>query len=431
VNGNVALRGEPGPSWAGTCWDQATKAGVKRLRGVGTAKNSPGDKDSSNGLGRKARLYLPGLLAGVLIIGSLVTLRLLLVSRAAAPVEHGCRFAGPLVPATEQPASEAPTGAKASAPAGASPVPLSSKNAWRFGFGLSESADPEYWAKALGAGWYLDWTARLSPDATEVDHWLMVRVAPGCTRPSMQEAAQLAQQRPGQTWIIGNEPDVIWQDNLPPELYAEAYHAYYAAIKGADPSARLAVAGVAQPTPLRLAYLDRVLQAYQRAYGGPMPVDVWTVHNFVLREERGSWGAEIPPGFEDLTVGKLYEVSDHARLDLFESQLRMFRDWMARRGYRDVPLALTEFGILMPSDYGFPPDVVSGYAERTLDLLMTLEDPATGYAADDNRLVQRWAWFSLSDPNFPAGNLADLHLGHLTEVGLAFRQAAERWSGER
>jgi hypothetical protein len=398
---------------------------------MGSARNAPGDKNILSGLGRNARLYLPGILAGALIVGSLVMLRLLLVSRAAAPMEHGCRFAGPLVPATERPASEPPTGAEASGPVRASPVPLSSENAWRFGFGLSESADPEYWAKALGAGWYLDWTARLSPDAAELDHWLMVRVAPGCTRPSTQEAAQLAQQHPGRTWIIGNEPDVIWQDDLPPEQYAEAYHAYYAAIKGADPSARLAVAGVAQPTPLRLAYLDRVLQAYQQAYGAPMPVDAWTVHNFVLREERGSWGAEIPPGFEDVMVGKLYEVSDHARLDLFESQLRAFRDWMTRRGYRDTPLALTEFGILMPSDYGFPPDVVSGFAEETLDLLMTLQDPATGYAADDDRLVQRWAWFSLSSPNFPAGNLADLHLGRLTEVGLAFRQSAEHWSAVR
>ena len=30
-----------------------------------------------------------------------------------------------------------------------------------------------------------------------------------------------------------------------------------------------------------------------------MPVDVWNVHNFVLREERGSWGVDIPPGIPD------------------------------------------------------------------------------------------------------------------------------------
>ena len=240
-----------------------------------------------------------------------------------------------------------------------------------------------------------------------------------------------AQAHPGSTWLIGNEPDVIWQDNLSPEQYAEVYHSYYAAIKRADPSAPLAVAGVAQPTPLRLAYLDRVLEAYERAYGRPMPVDVWTVHNFVLREERGSWGAEIPPGFEDVMVGRLVDVRDHARLDLFEAQLREFRSWMALRGYRNTPLALTEYGILMPTEYGFPTEVVTDYLQATLDLLMRLVDPASGYPADGNRLVQRWAWFSLSDVSFPGGDLADLATGRLTEVGLAYRRSVERWGDGR
>jgi hypothetical protein len=308
-------------------------------------------------------------------------------------------------------------------------VPLSSENAWRFGFSLSARADPQAWADALGAGWYLDWSARVEPAEGLLDHWLMVRVAPGCGRPSAEAAARVAAEHPGCTWIVGNEPDVIWQDNLTPEQYAEAYHSYYLAIKHADPTARLAVAGVAQATPLRLAYLDRVLQAYRRAYGHPMPADVWTVHNYVLREERDSWGVEIPPGFESVLQGQLYEVSDHARLDLFESQLRAFRGWMARRGYQTTPLALTEFGILMPADYGFPPELVSNYAAETLNLLMTLKDTATGDPEDGNRLVQRWAWFSLSDLTYPNSDLADLNAGRLTLAGKAYRRAAERWAG--
>jgi hypothetical protein len=208
------------------------------------------------------------------------------------------------------------------------------------------------------------------------------------------------------------------------------YHAYHVAIKGADRSARLAVAGVAQPTSLRLAYLDRVLDAYQSAYGRPMPVDVWTVHNFVLREERGSWGAEIPPGFEQVRTGRLYEVADHARLDTFEEQLREFRRWMAQRGYRDTPLALTEFGILMPPEYGFPAEAVADYLQATVILLMRLQDPASGYPADGNRLVQRWAWFSLSDTVFPTGDLANLDAGRLTLVGQAYRRSVERSASE-
>ena len=376
------------------------------------------------------RAWVPGILAGTLILG-LVGIIHLLLTRSPAPRPGGCQFAGQLVPAAPQPASDSPPGSDASGSPIEELTPLSTEHSWRFGFGLAASADPGRWALSLGAGWYLDWTATARPSDLQLEHWPMVRVAPGCTWPTPKDAARLARASPGQTWIIGNEPDVIWQDNLSPEQYAEVYHSYYAAIRRADPSARLAVAGVAQPTPLRLAYLDRVLEAYERAYGRPMPVDVWTVHNFVLREERGSWGAEIPPGFEDVMVGRLYDVHDHARLDLFEAQLREFRSWMAQRGYRNTPLALTEYGILMPTEYGFPTEVVTDYLQATLDLLMRMVDPTSGYPADGNRLVQRWAWFSLSDVSFPSGDLADLDTGRLTEVGLAYRRSVEQWRDSR
>jgi hypothetical protein len=310
-------------------------------------------------------------------------------------------------------------------------APLATEVSWRFGFGMARSADPARWAPALGAGWYLDWSASPGRSGRGVEYWPMVRVSPGCTRPTPEEAARLARQNPGQTWIIGNEPDVIWQDNLTPEEYAEAYHEFGTAIRAADPRAKLAVAGVSQPTALRLAYLDRVLEAYEAAYGEPMPVDVWTVHNFVLREERGSWGTEIPPGFDNVRLGRLCEVADHGRLDLFEQQLRNFRRWMALRGYRDTPLALTEYGILMPPEYGFPLNDVADYLQATLALLMEMKDPTTGYPADGNRLVQRWAWFSLSDTQFPTGDLASLDASRLTIIGQAYRGAVERWASER
>ncbi|HET7011756.1 MAG TPA: hypothetical protein VFI11_13350 [Anaerolineales bacterium] len=310
-------------------------------------------------------------------------------------------------------------------------MPLSPEDSWRYGFGMALTAEPERWARALGAGWYLDWAAQPRAGDATLDYWMMVRVAPRCTRPSLQEAARLARQYPGRTWIIGNEPDVASQDNQPPGRYAALYHDFYEAIKAADPKAQVAVAGVSQPTPLRLIYLDNVLEAYRGAYERPMPVDVWTVHNFVLREERQSWGAGIPTGLDEVKTGQLYEVSDHARLDLFERQLREFRRWMAERGYRDTPLALTEFGVLMPPDYGFPPAAVSSFLEQTFDLLADLEDPNTGYPSDGNRLVQRWAWFSLSDSTFPTGNLADLTTGRLTELGLAYRRKVEGLTGGR
>jgi len=198
-------------------------------------------------------------------------------------------------------------------------------------------------------------------------------------------------------------------------------YALYQLIKSSDPTALIAVGGIAQATPLRLEYLDQVLATYQDVYGEPLPADWWTVHGYVLREEKDSWGVEIPPGL-DATQGELYEVSDHGRLDLFENQLVDFRLWMKANGYQNTPLALTEFGILMPTSYGFPYEAIADYLEQTFTWLYQAQDPSTGDPADGFHLVQKWAWFSITDINYPSSNLGDLASGQLTLVGERFRE---------
>ena len=132
------------------------------------------------------------------------------------------------------------------------------------------------------------------PDS--VEYAQMVRVPEGKPEPGLQTIGQIAQQNPGSLWLVGNEMDVIWQDNATPEQYAAVYHDVYATLKQADPNSRVAIGGISEPSPLRLQYLDRVLQVYRDQYGQEMPIDVWNVHNFILPEQRGSWGVDIPPG---------------------------------------------------------------------------------------------------------------------------------------
>ncbi|MDD5368731.1 MAG: glycosyl hydrolase [Anaerolineaceae bacterium] len=336
----------------------------------------------------------------------------------------GCQSASGLLTPTTNPASSTgssiPRAESPIIPAVLTPLPRESWSS-RAGFGLSTGADALQWAGYLGAGWYLNWGVVARPNQP-LEHWQMVRLGVGCTVPPAQIIREIAHHYPGQVWIIGNEPDVVWQDNLTPEQYAQHYHDLYRLIKFSDPNAKIAVAGVAQGTPLRLAYIDRVLAAYRSNFRGEMPVDVWTVHGFVLREQANSWGVSIPAGMQtDAVQGKLYEVADHGRQDLFQAQIRAFRDWMAARGYRERPLALTEFGILMPAQYGFPPEVVGEYLKATFRWLEQTNDPDSGYPADGNRLVQRWAWFSLADPLYPDPNLADLPNARLTSIGEVFR----------
>jgi hypothetical protein len=95
---------------------------------------------------------------------------------------------------------------------------------------------------------------------------------------------------------------------------------------------------------------------------------------------------------------------------------------MKEQGQQDKPLIVTEYGIVMPSDYGFPPERVEAFMLNTFEFFRTAADPALGYPADGYRLVQRWCWFSLADARYPTGNLVDLHTGELTPLGVAFGQ---------
>jgi hypothetical protein len=296
-----------------------------------------------------------------------------------------------------------PAGAQAQG--GPPPLPGFCIESDRFGVWHTRGRIDSYAVEQLHAGWYTSWAimekplrpggirpvqlVRLSDDGPFAD-----RACTAC--PTWDKVRTTAQLNPGSLWFIGNEPDR--QDYVDAERYAQLYHDFYTFLKAEDPGCQVAIGGVVQPTPIRLQYLDLILDAYQDQYGGPMPVDVWNVHNYVLREGEG-WGCGIPPD-TDPALAIEYEIEDHDRLDYWIGQLVAMRQWMRDRGYRDRPLVLSEFGILMPTFYGYDYERVRAFMLATFDWLMTATDPETGYPADDDRLVQAWAWFSLSESTF-------------------------------
>ncbi len=274
-------------------------------------------------------------------------------------------------------------------------------------------------AGRLGLGWYLDWGVNPgSYQSGQVEYMPMIRLPGGEPYPNAEALRTLVPALPGALWLIGNEPDVRWQDNVTPDAYAQAYHDLYALLKSLDPTCRVAIGGVSQPTPLRLRYLEAILAAHQGRYGEAMPVDVWNVHNFLLREERDSWGVDIPPGMSEDT-GTLREIADHDSMVLFRQQIVDFRRWMKARGLQDKPLIVTEYGILMPNDYGFPEERVEQFMLDTFAYFDSAVDPDLGMPSDGYRLVQRWCWFSLADARYPTGNLLSAD-GALTPLGEAF-----------
>ncbi|MCA9978357.1 MAG: hypothetical protein KC413_21500, partial [Anaerolineales bacterium] len=273
----------------------------------------------------------------------------------------------------------------------------------------------------LPAGLFVNWHVDpTQPVRYGVRFWHTIRVRPGGVRSNWADIDRVLAEQPGAVWVIGNEPDVYVQDGVDPQTYAIIYHDTYAYIKERDPGALVAIGSVSQPTPLRRAYLDIVLDTYQATYGTPMPIDIWTVHAFVFREEAGSWGVGIPPGM-DGSGAKLYEVSDHGNIEIFKQNLIEFRAWMAQRGYADRPLAVTEYGIVMPPDYGYPPEAVAAFMTQSFDFYLNATS-GSGYAADGGRLVQWWVWFSLYEAaeGYSTGNLVEGTTGQLTPLGQVF-----------
>ena len=306
----------------------------------------------------------------------------------------------------------------ASPPSGGFVVPPGER--FRLGVSLPYGAGRSYNLAPLRVGWVMDWTARAS---TALDPGIMyaqtARMKGGALRPEASVLESVARSRPGSLWLISNEADVRWQDNVPPEVYARLYHEAYQAIKRGDPSAVVAAGGIAQPTELRLRYLDLVLQQYQTQFGGPLPAQAWHIHNYMLNEERDSWGVDIPPGLPD-DRGARYSVADSGNVERFKAQIYAFRRWMASRGYGGQPLVISEFGIPMPADYGFPPETVASFLEETTRFMLTATDGALGNPGDGGRLVQRWCWFSLAWPDYPTGDLLIMETGAWTELAGAW-----------
>jgi hypothetical protein len=356
----------------------------------------------------------------------------------------------------------------------------------RLGYGASGGSILSYPdIRALNAGWYLDWSVKVKPPRPAgIELAQMVRVHQKLTCPYGTTADRVkcpyatpyryeyspdratieaaAKANPGAIWLIGNEMDRLdWgdfdnpndfggrQDEMLPEVYAQAYHDLHLVIKNADPKARVAIGGVIQFTPLREQYLNKIWDTYFEKYKVNMPVDVWNIHNFVAPEfcrmedgERICYGMAIPPG-ETPDIGAYYGQNwVHVDRATFDAQIRGFRAWMKNRGQMNKPLIITEYGVLyyrmcgtVEGDakcktlYGDKyqdlqdPNVIHDFMIWTFDYFANTKD-CTLSGLDDCRLVQRWTWFSLEET---AGWGFNQHGALMDGPSKAIRPAGQRF----
>ena len=329
----------------------------------------------------------------------------------------------------------------------------------------------------LGAGWYLNFGAYAPNPPPENDadfaHMFFVRqnkdefvYLPGYKiKPALDNnLATLILNNPGDLWIIGNEVDrgpnpgePIWwqrvQGDTHPEIYAIAYHDAYEFIKGVDPTAQVAISGLVEVTPGRLQYLDKVWNAYLQQFNQPMPVDMWTMHLYILSEVDKE-GA--PNGIANVALGTdpalgkresggdpaacsdpdVYCFAEHDDMNVFAEQIVAMRQWMAEHGQREKPLLITEYSILWPYEVDeggtchiqdengncFTPKRVNDFMNLTFDYLNTAKDANLGYSLDKDRLIQQYMWFSVYSPSLGAvSNLVEEDLVTFTSLGQNFK----------
>lgn len=320
------------------------------------------------------------------------------------------------------------------------------------------------WLKTLRAGWFLNFSPYVYPEpSSEFVFTIRVRqvIAPGYIRlpeytvfppltdyyddngSPMPGLGHYLANYPGATWLVGNEIDIDnpRQDNIMPDLYAEAYYNVYHYIKSVDPTAQVGIGSVLQATPGRLQYLDIVWDTYQSLFGKPLPVDIWNIHIYILPERtrraelqyadgKVALGTdpnlakfstrdplECPaPGLPDTPENdpkpNTYCVAEHLSMRIFQEQVVSLRQWMKEKGLQNKPLIISEYGSLKPyryladgtcyrpDEFGncFPPPRVNEFLLASTEYMENAVDPEIGYPEDGNRLVQRWLWYSIYSP---------------------------------
>jgi hypothetical protein len=322
----------------------------------------------------------------------------------------------------------------------------------RFGIGVAswsyikiENKKVEsYDLPTVGVGYYLDWSHKRSPAVPGYIKYVnILSVSDHAYHSDLVSLQAHVENDRGAVWVVGNEPDnnTGSQDDIYPETYAERFFELATVIRRSDPTAKITFGTIIMPTTLRIMYLQRswnrlVELAGSRASASAL-IDIWTPHGFLINEEAPSpanphpWGSGIPLGLADEAHHQeVIDITQMINLEMFKTRMLRFRQFMKDNGEQNKPLWLTEWGTLAPSQnppgsayqyYTTPEIETAKYFTDTVNWMETATDPNLGLPADQNRLFQKWFWYSLNDPLYHfGGTLVDPLTLKTTTVGSTF-----------
>ena len=228
----------------------------------------------------------------------------------------------------------------------------------------------------------------------------LVRLGAGRPKFLPSQLAAAAQANPGRSWIIGNEPNVSGQDRLPNgsadmALLVDEFESYRAAIKGADPTARIVAGNVLNfdlgaPSTCGCGGYDRGVDwvtgfrdLYRQRYGHePLDParDAWGMHAYPL-----NWNGN--PTVAD-------SMTDYAKaIDQIQKFRLLLNDLY---GTNVMPLWVTELGVIwryewLAEDPSNPDRIIPTGADRQ-DLAQTfLTQMLSWLRANSTALkIERW-----------------------------------------
>ena len=286
--------------------------------------------------------------------------------------------------------------------------------------------------KRLGHfGWYADGESNYPGCAGPVvldDGWTIDRillVGKDASPPKANAAQTLVRNHPdwfdlGSAWQIGGRLGIDtytqWPNSEDPRYwqvdnYVSNFHEWHEQIKAVNADFRILSGAIIPGRKMGYRYdnhdfLKQAIKKYYAEYHQPMPIDIFTLQIFV------------PPATGD-------PLAD------LKSAVGEFRQWMTSvqladgvfHNYRASELWITAYGLEDPS---ISEPLAIEYMEQTTTWFLgehgsDIFDSACGLVADENRLIQRWAWYPIDrySVEYHSAGLFD-QAGQITAMGQAY-----------
>jgi len=216
--------------------------------------------------------------------------------------------------------------------------------------------------------------------------------APNETDCSQSFKDELSNYKDGDVIWIGNE--IGWDDKRDPTTYARQYKSWYDCIKSVNPNIKVAPgANPGNPTwDYWVSHMDMWLEKED-------PKGRWSVENekqinyieyltYAKNDYKEIYGEEMPL---DAYVIHIYGVEGWHDVDKIKNSIIAFRQYMKDEGHQRYHLYIKEMGMLPNAQDDWEKDGQT--MVNLFNMLLNLKDENIGNLNDDNRLVQRWAWY--------------------------------------